>query len=438
MRHATLNLTQMLRPQPWEKVLKVPLSQNGSSFEFYGDSAFQRIFTFEPKTSRSRSFETGGAQLIIQETTGAKTYHSTLLNPEIFSALIEANQSAPFPCSFTRGGESSAKSWDRAKEIEQTCRRILLELGNVQDFKARYEEITKNFLFASSESPLREGQDNLACFTVEFSAKKGEQTRQFRMVRGRTDLESISADLEKAFIHRERLDKALQHPWPSPKGRNNILWSPSSVAKLLLQFIQYLEIQSRDPETFKQLKSRCSPFAFQVIDNWKQGNRIDVEGRPRKETLLVDRDRSFCFFNEEVAGFSRRNSARDFPMTAPWEPALFGLERDSQLKSHLGNGIAVHELNILSFDPDSGIVKLQITEAALVHQGVEGEYIEPTIWELSLLDLLSSFKLFSESSSPHPLIWSRSGQRLFVEVTTPEALSPSLEFPGTVPLSYYW
>ncbi|NBT58526.1 hypothetical protein EBT16_07055, partial [bacterium] len=231
---------------------------------------------------------------------------------------------------------------------------------------------------------------------------------------------------------------ALQQPWPAPKGKIGILWSPSCVAKLLLHFTQTFELLSRTQESFELLRSSFPQLSFQVIDNWKQQNRVDVEGRPRRETLLIDGSSPAVIFNEQVPGFSRRSSSRDFPITAPWEPALFGRERDSNVFAQLGNGISIRELEVIAFKVNSGLITLRITEAALVHQGIEGEFIEPVTWELPLLDLLSSFKLFSDSSAPHPLTWAQRGQNLFVEVTSSAALSPALEFPGTVPLAHYW
>ncbi|MFM8269570.1 MAG: metallopeptidase TldD-related protein, partial [Pseudomonadota bacterium] len=436
MHQATQTSTQMLNTLSWEKLFKFPQSPPPLSFEFYADSTFQRVFTFEPKTSRLRSYETGGAQLIVQESAGPKTYHSTLLDPKGFAELVRNHRMTEFPLVFNRDAEPATKSWDRAREIEQTCRRMLLDLGTLIDFKAKYEETAKRFIFSNSDSGPQEGLENLACFTVEFTAQKGDRTRRFKIQRGRTDLESLSSDLEKTFLNREQLEKALHQPWPAPHGQVNVLWSASSVAKILLHFLYQLELLSRNSDFLKQYKKNFPQLSFQLIDNWKQGNRIDVEGRPRRETLLVDGGHLLGLLNEEVPGFSRRASARDFPITAPWEPALFGKERDSQIRAHLGNGISVHELDILSFQPNTGLISLQINEAALVHQGIEGEYIEPVTLDISLTDLLTSFKLFSDNTTPHPLTWSRSGQQLFVEVTTPEALSPALTFPGTVPLAH--
>ncbi|NBX75772.1 MAG: hypothetical protein EBQ92_04395 [Proteobacteria bacterium] len=430
--------TQMLKKPVWENLFKFPENTPLHSFEFYADSAFQRSFTFEPKASRLRSSETGGAQLILQGPEGPKTLHSTLLDPSSFSELLRGHRTPNYPTVFTRCTEPNGKSWDRAREIEQACRRILLDLGNVSDFRARYEEITKHFLFANSDTKLEEGQEALARFSVEFLATKGEQSRRFKIQRGRTDIESFVSELEQTLMTREHLDKALQHPWPSPKGRLAILWSPSCVAKLLLHFIQHFEFLSRTHESFEHLKGAFPQLSFQVIDNWKQQNRVDVEGRPRRETLLIDGSTPAVIFNEQVPGFSRRSSSRDFPITAPWEPALFGKERDSNIFAQLGNGISIRELEVLSFHVSSGLITLRISEAALVHQGIEGEFIEPVTWELPLLDLLSSFKLFSDSSIPHPLAWAQQGQELFVEVTSSAALSSALEFPGTVPLAHYW
>jgi hypothetical protein len=430
--------TQMLKKPVWENLFKFPENTPLHSFEFYADSAFQRSFTFEPKASRLRSCETGGAQLILQGPEGPNTFHCTLLDPSRFSEFFHSHRTNSFPNGFTRCMEPTGKSWDRTREIEQACRRLLLDLGNVSDFSARYEEVTKNFLFANTDTSLHEGNESLARFCVEFQAQKGEQTHRFKIQRGRTDVESFISDLEQTLMTREHLEKALQQPWPAPRGKLSVLWSASCVAKLLLHFIQQFEFLSRTQESFELLRGSFPQLSFQVIDNWKQQNRVDVEGRPRSETLLIDGGSPSVIFNEQVSGFSRRNSSRDFPITAPWEPALFGRERDSNIFMQLGDGISIREMDVQAFQASTGLISLKITEAALVHQGVEGEFVEPVTWELPLLDLLSSFKLFSDSSTPHPLTWSQRGQKLFVEVTSSAALSPALEFPGTVPLAHYW
>jgi len=430
--------TQMLKKPIWENLFKFPENTPLHSFEFYADSAFQRNFTFEPKASRLRSFEMGGAQLILQSPTGPQTFHSTLLEPSSFSEFFQNHKVSKFPTVFTRSPEPNGKSWARTREIEQACRRLLLDLGNITQFSASYEETTKNFLFANTDTAVQAGEESLAHFNVEFMAHKGEQTRRFKIQRGRTDIESLFSDLEQTLMTREHLEKALQQPWPAPKGKLSVLWSASCVAKLLLHFIQHLELLSRKTDSYEHLKSNFPHLSFQVIDNWKQQNRFDVEGRPRYETLLIDGGKPSILFNEQVPGFSRRNSSREFPITAPWEPALFGKERDSNILSQLGNGLSIHEFEFLGFQVSTGLITLKITEAALVHQGSEGEFIESVIWEMPLLQLLSSFKLFSDSSTPHPLSWSQSGQNLFVEVTASAALSPELEFPGTVPLAHYW
>lgn len=428
----------MLNNPIWENFLKYPLANDNQSFEFYADSVIQRRFNFEPKASSLRTFETGGAQLILPASSGLKVFHSEHLDPYSFSEFVEVAEIKASSSLFNRRPEGTGKTWNRNRDIEQACRRILLEAGNLTDFQASYEETIRSFLFASSNKGSHQGHETFASFAATFLAHKGDQVRRFTIHRGRTSIDALLNDLEQTLITREYIDRALQHPWPAPQGPVNILWSASSVAKFLLHFFYQLESASGSQESFEGYKQRFPQLAFQVIDNWKQGNRIDVEGRDRKESLIIDGGHVPCLFNEHFSGFSRRSSPRDFPITAPWEPALFGLERDSDILAQLGNGLFVREIEITSFKPISGVISFKIAEASLVHQGVEGELIEPVKIECSLLDLFHTFKLFSDSTKPHPLTWSKSGQNLFVEVSTPEAISPSFEFPGTVPLSHYW
>jgi len=428
----------MLNHSIWENFFKHPLEQQYPSFEFFSDSEVRRSFSFEPKTSCLRTFETGGAQLIVPGATGPLTFHSALLNPSAFSKLFFKEEPLSFPDVPFRRTDSAGKAWTKNNEIEQACRRIILESGNPTEFRATFEESNRTFLFAKSGNEPQEGNEHFASFTAQLTVQKGDLSRKFSIQRGRTDSDSLMADLEEPLITKEYIERALQQPWPAPRGRVSALWSQSSVAKLLLHFLQEIEFASRNSQSFQALESRFPKLSFQVIDNWKPCKRIDVEGQPRRETLLIDGSAELCPFNEQMPGFSRRISAREFPITAPWEPALFGSERDSDLLSKLGNGIFIRNIEILGFQPHTGMVSFQISEATLVHQGVEGEFIESVTVETPLTELLLSFKLFSDSSRPHPLTWSRPGQKLFVEVSTPEALSPFIDFPGSVPSSHYW
>jgi hypothetical protein len=93
---------------------------------------------------------------------------------------------------------------------------------------------------------------------------------------------------------------------------------------------------------------------------------------------------------------------------------------------------------VLSYDAATGDLELLLNESYLVHQGVEGEPIEPLLLKTSLADLLESFQEFGKERLTTGLVTKKDRQRLFTEITTPAALSRPLQLPGSVPNNHYW
>jgi|LakMenEpi03Aug12_release.lakeMendotaPanAssembly.Ray.scaffolds.fasta_scaffold143916_3 predicted Zn-dependent protease len=428
----------MLNPKGWDKVFEVAKTLGADSCELYGDLRSQNHIYFELKHSRARHFETGGVQLVLQTASGPKTFLSSIPEPEHFISMLLGKEPS-LPQYLSQSAESkSSQGFEKHRFLDGSCRRTLLEHPELKSFFANYTEETKHFLFANDQGILEFGSETFASLNSSFHFAQGNNLKTITVQKGRTDIPSFLSELEDLWLSKHRVTKALQKPWPAPQGPLPVLWSSSVVAKLMLCFIRQLEFHSSNSEKHSLFVESLPHFSFQIIDNWKQEKTVDVEGRSREPQVLVAGGKSCLSFGPHLLGHARRQTHRHFPVTAPWEPAVLGIERIENPVSQLDKGLAIYEAEILDFNPASSQIVFRIQEAALVHQGQEGDWIEPVLFSISLPQLLGSFRLFSEASQPHPLILQKGNQKLFVEVTAPSALSSEMEFPGTVPFSHYW
>ncbi|NBW98308.1 hypothetical protein EBR03_01930 [bacterium] len=430
----------MLKTAHWQTVLNTSKNLHEDPYEFFAEMGSQQHFVFESKKSRLRNFESGGLQLVISRKNRPETFQSSCLDPDSFlqffqEASVQSTQnekSKPFL--------ALRNNAEQFKRLEQACRRTLLETSAIQDLKVHYQETQRTYLYGTDRSALTEGHENFAQISAQLLLKNETSQRTLTFAQGRTDIDSLMSELEKNWFTKKQIEKALSKPWPCPLGKIPVLWSSKVVAQLALYSLYQLEYFSRSPDGFQHYLNQFSRFNFQLIDNWKNTGSVDVEGRPRTETLIFSSQEMPRKFDQTLAGFSRRASYKEFPITAPWEPAILGNQRTQNLLGQLENGISVHEIDVLSFDIKTGKAQISIREAALIHQGLEGEKIEPSDLWISIPQLLGSFELFSDKSSPHPLSWGGSSAHsgLFVEMTAPEALSSTVDIQGTVPKSYYW
>lgn len=430
----------MLKTQHWQSVLNTSKNIQGDPYEFFAEMGSQQHFVFESKKSRLKTFESGGLQLVVSRDNRPETLQSSGLDPDSFlpffqDASIESPQNEK-----SNTVQALRNNADQFKKLEQACRRTLLETSTILDLKVHYQETKRTYLYGTDRSALIEGRENFAQIAAHLILKNETSLRTLTFTQGRTDIDSLMWELEKSWFTKKQIEKALSKPWPCPQGKIPILWSSKVVAQLALYSLYQLEYFSRSLDGFQHYLNQFSGFNFQLIDNWKNTGSVDVEGRPRQETLIFSSQESPRKFDQTLPGFSRRASYKDFPVTAPWEPAILGNQRTRNLLGQMENGILVREIDVLSFDLKTGKAQLCIRDAALIHQGLEGENIETSELWISIPQLLGSFELFSDQSSPHPLSWglfpAHSG--LFVEMTAPEAFSSTVEIQGTVPKSYYW
>ena len=430
----------MLKTEQWQSVLNTSKNLHGDPYEFFAEIGSQHHFVFESKKSRLRTFESGGLQLVISKENRPETLQSSWMDPDSFLQFFQETSVQSPQTEKSNPFQSLRNNADQFKKLEQACRRTLLETPVIQDLKVHYQETKRTYLYGTDRSSLTEGRENFAQIAAHLILKNETSHRTLTFAQGRTDIDSLMLELEKNWFTKKQIEKALSKPWPCPQGKIPVIWSSKVVAQLALYSLYQLEYFSRSFDGFQHYLNQFSGFNFQLLDNWKNTDSVDVEGRPRQETLIFSSQESPRKFDQTLAGFSRRASYKDFPITAPWEPAILGNQRTQNLLGQMENGILVHEIDVLSFDIKTGKALLSIRDAALIHQGLEGENIETSELQISIPELLGSFELFSDHSSPHPLSWglfpAHSG--LFVEMTAPEAFSSTVEIHGTVPKSYYW
>lgn len=237
--------------------------------------------------------------------------------------------------------------------------------------------------------------------------------------------------------------------WPAPRGRVPVLWSARSVAKIQMLFLRAFEgDRVLDHRSF--LNEVCLPLdlAFTLEDRPSHsGDEVDHEGSPRKAiTFFRDGRPTALACNKKLAaqlevpstGHARRQSF-DAPSTVGfWHLHLEGKTTRDALLPLMQQGISVREIEVLSYDPGSGEVSLKLSEAYLVHQGAEGEPMEPLLLQLPLTELLQSFSEFEKDRPTTGLTTGKERQKIFTEITVPAALSSPLLLPGSVPANHYW
>ncbi len=234
--------------------------------------------------------------------------------------------------------------------------------------------------------------------------------------------------------------------WPAPMGEVPILWSARAVGRLQLLFLQAFE-GDRVLGGMSFLSELSLPVAlrFTVVD--RPPIQADHEGSTRKQMILFKKGKpTGLACNTRVAheldvaptGHARRASF-DSPATIGfWHPHLEGDALSDGLLAQMDRGISVKDLEVEAFNPATGQVSLKLTRAYLVHQGCEGELMEPVRLSMPLLTILESFQNFERVSETTGIAVGKAHQKMFTELTAPAALSAPIPFPGSVPAGHYW
>jgi predicted Zn-dependent protease len=237
--------------------------------------------------------------------------------------------------------------------------------------------------------------------------------------------------------------------WPAPNGEMAVLWSASSVAVLHALFLKAFDGERVLSErSFLNALSLPLALTYSIEDSPSAYQpRVDHEGVPTRPTAIFKEGRPTVLSctNEtalalEVAptGHAYRSSFKARPKSRFWNPKVLGSKTVDAVLPLIERGISVREVETVSYNARSGDVVLKLKRCHLIHQGAEGEAVEPVVLHTSLIALLESLTLFETSSKTTGVAFGHSPGVRFVEVTAPAALSRPLPFPGTVPADHYW
>lgn len=394
-------------------------------YEIFAEHRSRFRYHFEPKKSKSSSSVTGGVRLLS-------------FSHGVTQSLISPHLDFPELVSWLEIVKKSRSSHEiDTQQLDRLFHHFMIQMPGIKNLQAKLEGNFKNFYFLSHSKPGSEGFENYFSLIVDLTLKKDQSIRHLAKSFTRQDFALLMSDVSKTLINQDEIDKLFLTPWPAPRGKLPILWSEKIMADWVFLLIQMLQYQSELTEGLDNLKNKFPSLSFHLIDNWKPRLGCDALGTPRTELLYPGPQGPFRPVSPHQ-GFWRRASFEYPAILAPWQPALYGLTQTKNLLSEMKKGLSIHGCDLLSFDRSTGEIDLKVTKAYLVHDGKEGDPIEPTRWRLSLFDLLSSLELFSDQLRSHPGRWEQAGQTLFIEINTPQGLSNPLEFPGSVPLAHYW
>lgn len=403
---------------------KISTSHN-NPFELYAEHSFHVRFQSEMQKSKAWSYHQGGIHLI-QSQNGI---NKSVISSDLALYPLLKSENSFKNTAFSLKGDT--------EKLERLCRNLLIQFPQIKTLRSHFEANSKYFFFSSDRLAETHGLENQLLFICDFDFEKKNQHVKLSKAFTQQDLELLLDDVSERLISQDEIEKLLINPWPSPQGSLPVLWSEKSMGSWALLLLQFLTRESKTLDQFESFCEGLPTLKFQIIDNWKPQLGFDAEGNKRNEVFLVGPQNEIPFFSD-LKGFSRRSSYEQFPVTVPWQPALFGENRASSLLKEMKKGVSIQDFDLLHFDTRTAQAKLKINRAYLVHDGKEGDPIEPLEWTVSIFEVFESLELFSDEIRPQPLTWKTANQEFFVEMNAPQGLSQSLNFPGSVPLNYYW
>ena len=286
-----------------------------------------------------------------------------------------------------------------------------------------------------------------ASLTIEWQVKTPKETLYYKEEVFRAHPESLFEDPKSLQRVCRAVERSVFHKpnWPAPSGNLPVLWSSRAVAKIVQAFLQTFE---GDRVLTNQSFLNSWPETIQLSFGLEESPQIaiDAEGTPTKPRTVFDGVRpKTLFVNQQLAekmqvpptGHCRRTSLEAAPTLAFWNARVTA--KKTLCDSHtLDCGISVKDIEIVSFDPQTGNMTIRFTDSYLLHLGQEGERIEPLSFETSLLDILGSWTSFSSEEQMTGLKLVKGAQELLTEINTPDAISHRFFIPGQVPAAHYW
>lgn len=309
------------------------------------------------------------------------------------------------------------------------------------------EEIRKFEVVSSEDEKVSFGGDERAQLRLQwYSPKEG---RYYHVPWYRRSIEGLLSDLSTESSLHQAFQSFLAPPirWPIPSGEINAVWSSLATAKILLPLMRLCEAdQNFGADNFWE-KNEGLPSWFSLSDTPDEKGGCDYQGVPRAELKMVESgklkrfacDRNLAFeLNCTPTGHGRRERFNSPVGVGLWNARLDGPRNEEPLLEKMGNGIFVNDLDLIGWHPHQAVARVTLKDGRLVHHGELGEYLEPATVDLPLSSLLKAFTAMGP-------VYRTRGFRIFkpqgyhiTEVSTPDLMTTSIPFAGTVPASHYW
>jgi len=293
---------------------------------------------------------------------------------------------------------------------------------------------------------LQRAVEEKASLETEWGVREKEKTVTFREVSARRNWRELVNDLKSGQWLSETIALTLRPApvWPVPDGDIPIYWSSRAVAKICLPFLRAFEGDSLldgNSLLVDWPKDIALPFTIEETP----ATSVDHEGQltkpirlfdgRRPRALLVDKALAGSFAVEST-GHARRGTYREKNQVLSWGAEIVAaVDTIATLPDW---GISVRDVDLSEVNSRTGRLSIRLRDARLLHHGTEGEAIEPITLEISLVDLMRSWRAFSKDTETFGQLLSKHAAFHLTELKAPAALSPQVRLQGQVPPEHYW
>lgn len=438
----------MLERVDLPKVFSAAQKKGYLHVELYAESRQETQITLQGRQQDTRLNAQEGLSLSLSN--GASLQHYSTNQIDTDSLLSLVNEEPP---SFT---ESSAcmelsDSFLLREKVQKLKTAMKKSGANLDESVApflRYQETVRHFEVCQTPDSIETGKEEKAEAHWQFNLHTKESSRAIHDLFARSSIQCFWEDLTESVMVPD-LPKSWFNPWPSPRGPLPVLWKPKAFAQIALPFLRAFEgdLVLKKMSLLHQLE-KGAPLHFRVEDLPDlSSSRIDHEGSARAKTNLFEGGMAKTVacdkfvahhFSIPSTGHARRESFLHPSSIALWSTTLIGNREKKMRVEDFSQGICIDEVQVKEFNPFSGRINLEVTDAYLIHHGEEGEALKPVTLQMSLVELLSSMTEFGEEKNRFGCLIKKQGQDILTEVHVPFAFSPELDYPGEVPPSHYW